>query len=202
MVCMTKPTCELSEFFATCLEEAREHAPYFALSSAKQENEADVARVLREELVRRGAESYHSIQPRQPGTDPPDCEATGDNEKRVGIEVTELVDESAIKAAIRGDGSPQNSVAPLTVVKRISEIIRKKDRADVRGETYDLYILVIYSDDPCFLDFETLAAIREAKFGRTSLVDRAYFLASYDPWKRCCPYVELALVADPTIASE
>lgn len=195
---MAKSTCELSEFFATGLKGVRKHAPYFSLSEAKQENEADVACVLREELVRRGSESYHSIQWRQLGTDPPDCEATGINGERVGIEVTELVDPGAIRAAINGNGSPHDSVAPLTVVRTISEIIRKKDHANVRGETYDVYILVIYSDDPCFLDYESLAAIREAKFERTSLINRAYFLASYDPWKRCCPYIELALVTNPT----
>ena len=195
---MNRPTCELSEYFATGLEEVRKHAPYFALSEAKQENEADVAHMLRDELVRRGAEPYHSIRSRQPGADPPDCEAVGSNGERVGIEVTELVDQSAIEAAVKGEGSPQESLAPLTVVKKISEVVRKKDRADIPDGIYDVYILVIYSDDPRFLDYESLVAIREAKFERTSLVDRAYFLASYDPWKRCCPYVELALVIDPT----
>ena len=68
----------------------------------------------------------------------------------------------------------------------------KKDRADARGGIYDVYILVIYSDDPSFLDYESLEAVREAKFERTSLIDHAYFLTSYDPWKRCCPYIKLA----------
>ena len=103
MVYMNKPICELSRFFERSLEEVRKYAPYFALSSAKQENETDVAHVLREELVRRGGESYQSIQSRNPGTDPPDCEALGSNGERVGIEVTELVHQNAIEAAVKGE---------------------------------------------------------------------------------------------------
>lgn len=195
---MIKQTCELSEYFATGLEGVRKHAPYFALSEVKQENEADVAHVLRDELVRWGEESYYSIRSRQPGDDPPDCEAVGSNGERVGIEVTEFVDQSAINAAKKGGQYSHQSITPLTVVENISEVIRKKGRADVRGETYDRYILIIYCDDPLFLDYESLMAIREAKFDCTNLIDRAYFLTSYDPWKRCCPYIQLALAVDST----
>lgn len=183
---------DLREYFATCFDGVRQHAPYFALSADRQENEADVARVLREEMLRRGEQSFHSIQSRGQGNDPPDCEAIGSNEERVGIEITELVDGRAIEGAVRGTNVPHKAVAPRAVVERISTVIRKKDRANVQGGRYDLYILVICCDDPCYLDYEVMLAIRDARFTRPRLIDRAYFLASYDPWQGCCPYIELA----------
>lgn len=185
---------DMRDFFESC-KGIRKHAPYFTLSKDKQENEAEVVRVLREEMLRRGEEAYHSIQSRGPGNDPPDCEAIGNSGESVGVEVTELVDESALKGASRGTVTPHESIAPLDVVEKISEIIQKKDRADVRGEQYDLYILVIYCDDPCFLTHDVLVSIREARFERTCLIDRVYFLESYNPWQKCRPYVELAWIA-------
>lgn len=187
---------DLSVFFAESCIGIRKHAPYFALSADKQENEVDVACMLRKEMLRRGKESYHSIRSRGPGNDPPDCEATGNSGERVGIEVTELVEESAIQGAIKGTDTHHEPIAPLAAVKRISDIIKRKDRADIRGEQYDLYILVIYCGDPYFLIHDVLVSIREARFQRTRLIDRAYFLESYNPWQMCCPYVELSLSAD------
>ena len=187
---------DVPDFFAESCKKTRNHAPYFALSADKQENEVDVACLLREEMLRRGEESYHSIQSRGPGKDPPDCEAIGNSGERVGIEVTELVEKSAIEGAIRGTDTLHEPIAPLAAVKRISDIVQKKDRADVRGEQYDLYILVIYCDDPCFLTHDVLVSIREARFERTCLIGRVYFLESYNPWQKCCPYVELAWIAD------
>ena len=194
--CLSSPPDDICNFFATFLEGTREHAPYFALSADKQENEADVARVLSEEMLRRGDESFHSVQSRRQGSDPPDCEAIGRSGQRVGIEVTELVDGGAIKGAITGTSTPHRSVTPSTAIGIISGILRRKDRGNVRGGPYDLYILVICCDDPCFLDHEVLAGIREAAFERTRLIDLAYFLTSYDPWQRCCPYIELALTVN------
>ena len=113
-------------FFAACSKEIRQHAPYFALSADKQENEVEVARVLREEMLRRGEESYDSIRSRRLGNDPPDCEAVSSNQERVGIEVTELVDEQAVKEASRGTAVLHNAVAPLSAVERISTIVGQK----------------------------------------------------------------------------
>ena len=193
---MSREPDDLPDYFETCFDGMRQHAPYFALSEDKQENEADVTRVLREEMLRRGEASYHSIQSRGQGKDPPDCVAIGSNKERVGIEVTELVDERAVERAVRGMVVPHNPVAPQAAVERISTVVRKKDCANVQGGRYDLYILVIYCDDHCFLDYEVMVAIREARFTRPRLIDRAYFLASYDPWQRCCPYIELAWSAN------
>ena len=180
-------------FFPTFLDSPREYAPYFALSSSQQDNELSVADVLSQELAKRGKSPFYSIVPRGRGKDPPDCEARNGNEKRIGIEVTELVDGNSISAAKKREYIFQDPLKPSEVTEIITTIIRKKDSADVKGEPYDEYILIIYCDDPYFLDYEILDAIRKEQFAPTRLIDRVYFLESYCPWQKCCPYIELRL---------
>ena len=182
-----------NNFDFTLLDGVRGHAPYFALSYCREQNEIEVAHVLNEELRNRGKESFHSIVSRGQSNDPPDCEARGNNEERIGIEVTELVDEYSIVAAKKRELFIQDILPPLHVIEQISTIIRRKDGAIVKGGPYDSYILIIYCDDPMFLDHGIQNAIRNAQFGPTSLIDRAYYLESYLPWEKCCPYIELRL---------
>ncbi len=206
MTYMSSEPDDLRDYFATCFDGMRKHAPYFTLSADKQENEVDVVRVLRDEMLRRKEWFYHSIKSRGQGDDPPDCEATGSNMERVWIEVTDLVDEGAVKEAVKepvkktfGPDEPKTPQAvpkPQAVIERISKVVRRKGCASVRGGPFDLYILVVYCDDACFLDYETMVAIRETRFTRPRLIDRAFFLTSYDPMQRCCPYIELAWSAN------
>lgn len=175
------------------LEGIRPHAPYFALSAKQEENEIGVIQTLNEELERQGEMPLHSFKSRGQGKDPPDCEATDDEGRRIGIEVTELVDGTAIAASREGNFVRQDLPEVQSVVETVSDIIRRKDSAKVCGGPYDQYILVIYCDDPGYLDHQVLEAIREKQFDPTRLIDRAYFLASYCPWEGSCPLIELQL---------
>ena len=190
---MNIPRKNSENFFATFLNGVRKYAPYFALSSSRQNNEFNVAVALSQELRKRGKEPFHSILLRGRGNDPPDCEAKDSHGKRIGIEVTELVDGDSISAAKKGESFSQDTLKPSEVTENITAKIRKKDGADVKGGTYDEYILIIYCDDPRFLDYEILDAIRKEQFAPTRLIDRVYFLESYCPWEKCCPYIELRL---------
>ncbi|MDE0154812.1 MAG: hypothetical protein OXS28_04310 [Gammaproteobacteria bacterium] len=191
---MTKPSDKDNDFFETFLEGVRKHAPYFFLSSNRQLNEVDVANLLSEELSKQGEESFHSVTSRGQSNDPPDCEATGDEGERIGIEVTELVDGPSIATAKGRDVSFQEeSWKPSRVIEKITCIIRRKDRADPKGGPYDLYILIVYCDDPLILDYENLKAIRDSDFPATQLIDRVYFLQSYCPFEKRCPHIKLRL---------
>ncbi len=174
-------------------EQIRKHAPYFALSKDKQQNEFEVAHLFNEELKNRGAKYFHSIVARESGKDPPDCEAIGNDGERIGIEVTELVDEDSITSAINGKMIGQSLPKPSEVIEKVSAMIRRKDCAKVKDGPYDLYILIIYCDDPKFLAFKIYKKLLNARFGPTNLIDHAYFLESYNPFKNCCPYYELRL---------
>ena len=181
------------DFFATFLDDTRKYAPYFALSSSRQDDEASVVFVLNQELEMRGQEPFRSVTPRGQGNDPPDFEARDNLGKRIGIEVTELVDGRSIAAEENGSHVSQLSFTPTKAITDISARIRKKDGADIKGGSYDQYILIIYCDDPRFLDSEILNAVRGTQFGSANLIDRAYFLQSYCPLEKCCPLVELRL---------
>lgn len=176
------------------VEQVRKHAPYFALSKDKRQNELEVVGQFNQELKSQGVEPFDSIVVRESGEDPPDCEATGNGGGRIGIEVTELVDGDAIASAYNGEMIDQNlPIPPSLVIEKVSAIFRRKDCAVVKGGSYDLYILIIYCDDPAFLDFEIHNRLRNERFGPTKLIDRAYFFESYNPWEKRCPYIELQL---------
>lgn len=175
-------------------EQLRKHAPYFALSKDKQQNELEVVDLFNRELNSQGVEHFHSIVVRGSGKDPPDCEATANGGELIGVEVTELVDEDAIASAYNGKMIDQNlPIPPSVVIEKVSAIIRRKDSAVVKGGPYDLYILIIYCADPAFLDFEIHNRLRNERFGPTKLIDHVYFFESYNPWTKSCPYIELRL---------
>lgn len=180
-------------FFATFLDDARKYAPYFFLSSCRQDNEAGVVEVFNQELSRLGKKPLRSVKLRGHGNDPPDCEASDSLGQRVGIEVTELVDGDSIAAEKEGHHVCQLALTPSEAISAIRERIRKKDRAKVKGGPYHQYILIICCDDPRFLSYETLDAVPSAQFGATNLIDAAYLLQSYCPFKKCCPVIELQL---------
>lgn len=190
---MIKPSDKDNDFFETFPEGVRKHAPYFSLSSNRQINEADVAYLLSKELSKRGEESFHSVTSRGGSNDPPDCEAIGDKGERIGIEVTELVDGCSIAAAKARDVSSREIWKPSRVFEKIACVIRRKDRAVPKGDPYELYILIVYCDDPLILDYENLEAIRDSNFPATQLIDRVYFLQSYCPFEKRCPHIKLRL---------
>ncbi len=133
------------------------------------------------------------IQPRDRHDDPPDCEAIGMKGERIGIEVTELVDGPSIAAAKNSESAHDNIFLPEQVTEEVTSIIRKKDKAVLKGGPYEQYILIIYCDDPRYLDTENLNALRNHHFPETSLIDRVFFLESYCPSQQCCPHIELRL---------
>ena len=131
-----------------------------------------MAVTLSQELRKQGKEPFHSFVQRGQGNDPPDREAKDSHGKRIGIEVTELVDRNSISAAKKGEYIFQDALKSSEVTEIITTIIRKKDGAYVKGGPYDEYILIIYCDDPRFLDYEILDAIRKEQFSSASLIDR------------------------------
>ena len=152
-----------------------------------------MAHLLSEELLKQGEETFKSVTSRGESNDPPDCEAIGDKGERIGIEVTELVDGPSIAAARGEDVSFQESWKPSRVIENIACIIRRKDRAVPKGGPYELYILIVYCDDPLILDYENIEAIRDSSFPATQLIDRVYFLWSYCPFEKRCPHIKLRL---------
>jgi hypothetical protein len=127
------------------------------------------------------------------GDDPPDCEGFIDG-KKCGIEVTELVHQEALRASIR-EGAPEVHFAweQVDLLNFLQERIdRKDDSSKLKGGPYDLYILVIHTDE-LFLDRATVERFLTGSLFSAHLITHAYLGLSYDPQIRACPVFALPI---------
>ncbi len=114
--------------------------------------------------------------------------------ERIAIEVTELVDGDSIAASKRKKRIPWEPWGRTELYELIQGRIEKKDNpAEIKGGPYSRYVLIIYCDEPRFLDYDLIVHVRSCDFGPTKLLDRVFFLMSYIPWEKSCPFVELKL---------
>lgn len=183
---------EWSEFIETVKANDRSHAGYFSWRSDRDIEELGVVQAFHESLTHAGVFLFEPPSLRGRGNDPPDCEAVGPNGSRIGIEVTELVDDKALVGTHDSAWLEPYSRAELFDLLR-QRIAKKDNPKDVRGGPYDAYYLVIYCDEPRVLDHGLIKFIGEAVFPATSLIERAFMLLSYCPTIERCPYIELRL---------
>jgi hypothetical protein len=125
--------------------------------------------------------------------DPPDCEAIIEG-LRYGIEVTELVDEATLKAAIKGN--PQFLLWDRDQL--CAELQKRIDRKDVppqkvKGGPYDRYMLIIATDETA-LGHRDVEQFLEGEMFRSSFITDVLFGLSYDPSLKCYPIFQLSLV--------
>jgi hypothetical protein len=174
----------------------RRYASFFQWRSGDQETEEiGVVESLMESMAMCSAETLIALKSRGTGNDPPDCEAVTPDGRRVGIEVTELVDEAAIKEGIKRQ---RYFAYPYWDADKLREwikgIVHCKDvLAKVKGGSYAEYWLVIHSDETALGFEETREWIGRMPELRTNLVSRAILMLSYRPEHRCCPYVDLPI---------
>lgn len=185
---------EWEEFIDTIKANVRQHAGYFAWVSDRTVEEIGVVQSLHESLEKLSEGFFHSYQSRGESNDPPDCEALTNEGERIAIEVTELVDGDSIAASKRKKRIPWEPWGRTELYELIQGRIEKKDNpAEIKGGPYSRYVLIIYCDEPRFLDYDLIEHVRSCDFGPTKLLDRVFFLMSYIPWEKCCPFIELKL---------
>ncbi len=175
-------------------QQKRGYGDFFAWPQDRQLEEWAIVEALKESLEKANAAFFKGLVVRGRGNDPPDCEAVLLEGGKLGIEVTELVDPSAILAYKNGDTLQKAEWEKTKLVAAITQRLRVKDVADkVKGGPYDLYILVIHTDEP-MLNFDyTYPLLSGLSFPLCALIKRAFLLMSYDDAHRCCPYLELNL---------
>jgi hypothetical protein len=127
--------------------------------------------------------------------DPPDCEAITTSGMRVGIEVTEMVDQASIEADIVSGAHVDYAYWDADKLRsQIENRVRKKDTpAEVKGGPYDEYWLVIHCDEPAVRFEDARDWISGMPELRTILISRAFLLIGYSWAYQRCPYVELAI---------
>jgi len=169
----------------------RAHAGYFSWELDRSIAESGVLDDFQTSLKRTAALFFTQARHRGQGNDPPDCEAIDDAGRRIGIELTELVDPVSAAAA-RARSHYDWKDWRLTLIPYLDRRIRKKDKPKrVHGGPYSKYVLVIYTDEP-WLELDHIRRTLAAhEFPPTSLISRAYLLMSYWPPEEVCPCIKL-----------
>jgi hypothetical protein len=173
-------------------QKKRGYSDFFAWPVDRQLEEWAIVDSLKESLEKANAGFFNSLVARGRGNDPPDCEALLFEGGKLGIEVTELVDPVAIMAYKNGNTNQWAEWSEAKLINSITQRLEVKDVSkNIKGGPYDLYMLVIHTDEP-ILNFDyTYPILSEYPFGFYSLISRAFLLMSFDEKYRCCPFIEL-----------
>ncbi len=126
--------------------------------------------------------------------DPPDCEALGLLGERVGIEVTELVDQEL--AGQRPMRFRPKFWEVSEVVARIKDIIRRKDLKCAHVTGFAKLILLVHTDEMFLRGYpgdEILDGLRAQTFEAPNHFEEVVFMVSYDARTRTYPWVRLVL---------
>ena len=128
--------------------------------------------------------------------DPPDCQAIGPKGERLGIEVTEFVDQ-------RLAGQNPMKTRPrfweiADVIVRLTEIIEKKNLKCAGVKGFDRLMLLIHCDEMFLRGYagdDVLEGLRDTTFKQPSRIDEVAFMMSYDARIRSYPIIKLRLAA-------
>ena len=177
-----------------CLEKARRsvqrgHATHFE-DPDKKIKELGVVREWLHSIESGGEAAY--LNPIPAPSDPPDYVVFDREGRLVAVEVTEFVDEEAIRQNLHGDKVSQprtpveeveqvEEVEEIKVITKINGIIQKKDGKVFKGGPYAKKILLIFTDEPTLVSrrFEYAEFLPKRSFGPVKQVDEVYFLFSY-----------------------
>jgi hypothetical protein len=137
-----------------------------------------------------GDEVLHSLEAVR--DDPPDCIAKDASDKYVAIEVTELVDEDAIRFNQRGKRVYRDWESEQ-VISAIEDKIKSKDSKIFKGGPYPRIWLVIYTDEPAIIFAKVESILQEHHFPPTDKISEVFLLFSYNPSTESYPYIRLKI---------
>ena len=118
--------------------------------------------------------------------DPPDCLVVAGS-SRIGVEVTELVDQDFLEAVIRANrlGIDVYDWAPWTEERFLemlgARIAAKRAPASVSGGPYDEYLLLVHTGEPGLDIGHAEAWLGRARAFPAGMLARAYLLFGYHP---------------------
>lgn len=165
----------------------RKYAPFFDwFKNEKEIKEIGIARILLENIEMNEKPPFNNlkISPK----DPPDVLAETEGGARIGIEVSELVDEEVVRKWER-DEEVFKFWQNHEVIESIQGIINRKDAKKFHGGPYEKIYILIYTADP-LLEYEKFEKIiSEHVFDRNNQIDGGYILFSYNHNIGYCPYI-------------
>ncbi len=199
---------ELLKILREARQKARGYAGFFQWPDRARE-ELGVAQELAKTLERQQKNFMYSVKTRGRGYDPPDCEALDSHANKIALEISELVDENAIRAAVRNLRSePEERLAQEVVwadwgLQKFSDAVTRllvaKDRRfdSLKGGPFiGGYVVVLYSDEPALHRSVVEQYLEVTTFTPVIHISRAFLLLSYDPEFEGYPAFELKLSPD------
>lgn len=175
----------------------RNYSDFFTWPPNRQLEEWAIVDALKESLEKANAGFFHSLIARGQGNDPPDCEAVLQDGGKLGIEVTELVDTEILMAHMNGNTERKAHWNKGKLIGALAKRLEVKNASNhIKGGPYELYMLVIHTDEP-ELNFDRSSQLLDGHvFRHLSLIQRAFLLMSYDQRHQCCPFLELKFAAE------
>ena len=163
----------------------RKHASFW-LWPNKHEVERGVVQELLNSMRRDGDLRYRNA--RSVADDWPDCEVDDEHGNTVGVEVTELADEEAVRKGQRNE-MDFSRWTDDQIKDQLSRILVRKNLKSSHGGLYCKVILVIHTDE--FTRLRLFPVIRETEFMRLENIQEAFIVASYDPETQTYPWYEI-----------
>ncbi|MCW5658417.1 MAG: hypothetical protein KIT60_11995 [Burkholderiaceae bacterium] len=172
----------------------RGYASFFGWSIDRDLEELGPAKELAAALAAAGAPALNDVRVRGRGKDPPDLEAVDATGRRIAIEVTELVDEGAIRAYKAGNRYVFAEWDKSKFLAKLRGLISAKAARHSKlkdGPYPGGYVILVFSDEPILQADAVRTYLTGAVFEELGDEHRAYLLLSYSPAIKGYPYFAL-----------
>lgn len=172
----------------------RGYADFFSWPIDRDLEEWGIANSLKESLEATGNDFFADLRRRGRGNDPPDLEAVNLQRQRIAIEITELVDESAIKKYKQTNDYDWAEWDKNKFINSLQYAINAKDKKFVKlkGSPYPGgYFLVIHTDEPELKVGLVDQYLHDSNMVSPKHLKKVYLLISYDPDVGHCPVREI-----------
>ncbi len=161
----------------------------FGWDTNRDIEEWGIVNYLSESLASSGKAIFKSLKKRGRPNDPPDCEALDENDQRIAIEVTELVNEEAIKSVKAGNKYDFANWDIIRFRKCLDSLIQRKDSHfnHLKNPPYNGgYFLVIFTDEPMLNRNQVEVFLTGYAVNNTQHLSKVFLLISYDPTIEKC----------------
>ena len=171
------------------IKKQRKYASWFEWPD-KQIKEKGIIGKLFASMEQSGGCPYYNL--RCSKKDPPDCIAEDEGGNLVGIEVTELVYEPAVRLNEKGE-----KVYALwnkeEVLSGLRQKLLEKDKKSFHGGPFAKLILVIHTAEPEIISEDYFTSLKDHVFPQTSQITESYFLYPYNPNIKRYPFAKLSI---------
>lgn len=178
----------------------RGYATFFEWPLNRELAELGVVRYLLASMEADGQPIFREVRSRGRGNDPPDCEGNDNNDRRVAIEVTELVDPKGITDYKAGHTDSWITWSREAFLAGICERLAAKAKrtpALKDGPYPGGYAVVIFTDEPNLTQSTVSSYLQNHAFPAFNGLTMAFLLLGYDPAIRRCPWFPLPINNTP-----